>query len=163
VNPIDGERTTLKDFKDEEFQGSPPDNSHDWILHISREGQKAGMLKSYKFESWEIVMQEVEGIPDKVPFDILKPETDFSLSVQPPYQVKVKKETKATKKMMYLWTGEVTADGQGYRVLGTGPDGIFDIPANIATRYPAGIHVRVIGINGYGKVYQADRNFQLNR
>jgi len=64
---------------------------------------------------------------------------------------------------MYLWTGEVTADGQGYRVIGTGPEGIFNIPPNIASRFPAGIHVRVIGMNGYGKVYTADRNFQLNR
>lgn len=164
INPIDGESTVLKDFKAEEFQGSPPDNSHDWVLHISRESHKAGMAKSYKFESWEIVMQEVEGILDKVPFDIAKPEGDtFSLSVLPPYQIKVKKETKATKKMMYLWTGEVTADGQGYRVIGTGPDGIFNIPPNIATRFPAGIHVRVIGVNGYGKVYQVDKNYQLNR
>jgi hypothetical protein len=163
INPIDGERTELKDFKSEEFQGSPPDNSHDWVLQISRESHKAGMLKSYKFESWEIVMQDIEGIPDKVPFDIEQPTGDFSLSVLPPYKVKVKKETKATKKMMYLWTGEVTADGEGFRVIGTGPEGIFNIPASIAARYPAGIHVRVTGMNGYGKVYMADRNFQLNR
>ena len=52
---------------------------------------------------------------------------------------------------------------QGYRVIGTGPEGIFNIPPNIASRFPAGIHVRVIGMNGYGKVYTADRNFQLNR
>ena len=83
--------------------------------------------------------------------------------MQPPYKVKLKKETKASKKMMYLWTGEVTADGQGFRVIGTGPEGIFKIPPNIASRFPAGIHVRVIGMNGYGKVYAADRNFQLNR
>ena len=164
INPIDGERTELKDFKSEEFQGSPPDNSHDWVLHISRESHKAGMAKSYKFESWEIVMQEVEGIPDKVPFDIEQPSGDeFSLTVQPPYKVKVKKDTKANKKMMYLWTGEVTAEGQGFRVIGTGPEGIFSIPSDIASRFPAGIHVRVIGMNGYGKVYVADRNFQLNR
>jgi hypothetical protein len=164
VNPINGERTELKDFKSEEFQGSPPDNSHDWVLHISREGHKAGMLKSYKFESWEIVMQEVEVGPDKVPFDIEKPAEDtFSLNVQPPYRAKLKKETKASKKMMYLWTGEVSADGQGFRVIGTGPEGIFNIPSNIAMRFPAGFHLRVMGINGYGKVYQADRNYQLNR
>jgi len=163
VNPIDGERTELKDFKAEEFQGSPPDNSHDWVLIISRESHKAGMAKSYKFESWEIVMQDIEGIPDKVPFDIEQPKEDFSLTVQPPFRVKLKKETKANKKMMYLWTGEVTADGQGYRVIGTGPDGIFNIPKSIASRFPAGIHIRVIGMNGYGKVYTADRNFELNR
>jgi len=164
INPIDGERKELKDFKNEEFQGSPPDNTHDWVLHISREGHKAGMLKSYKFESWDIVMQEVEVSPDKLPFDVEKPAgEEFSISVQPPYRAKLKKETKASKKMMYLWTGEVNADGQGFRVIGTGPEGIFTIPPNIATRFPAGLHVRVMGINGYGKVYQADRNYQLTR
>ena len=122
------------------------------------------MAKSYKFESWEIVMQEVEVSPEKVPFDIEKPaENTFSLTVQPPYRAKLKKETKASKKMMYLWTGEVSADGQGFRVIGTVPEGIFNIPQNIATRFPAGFHLRVMGINGYGKVYQADRNYQLNR
>lgn len=163
INPIDGERTELKDVNTQEFQGSPPDNTHDWVLHISREGHKAGMLKSYKFESWEIVMQEVEGIPDKVPFDIEKPAEDFSLSVQPPFRARLKKETKASKKMMYLWTGEVTADGQGFRVIGTGPEGILNIPRNLASHFPAGIHLRLIGMNGYGKVYQADRNYELSR
>jgi hypothetical protein len=165
INPIDGERTELKDVNSAEFQGSPPDNSHDWVLHISREGHKAGMAKSYKFESWEIVMQEGEVSPDKLPFDIEKPATDetFSLTVQPPYRAKLKKETKASKKMMYLWTGEVSADGQGFRVIGTGPEGIFNIPPDIATRFPAGFHLRVMGINGYGKLYQADRNYELTR
>jgi hypothetical protein len=164
INPADGERQKMKDLKGDEFIGSPPDNAHDWVLHISREGHKGGMLKSYKFDSREIVMQDVEGIPDKVPFDIEKPDSEgFSITVQPPYKVKVKKETKATKKMMYLWTGEVTADGQGFRVIGTGPEGIFTIPQNIALHYPAGIHVRLLGMNGYGKVYQADRNYDLNR
>ena len=164
INPADGERHPLKDLKADEFQGSPPDNTHDWVLHISREGHKAGMLKSYKFESREIVMQDIEGIPEKVPFEIEKPDGEgFSIAVQPPYQVKLKKETKATKKMMYLWTGEVTADGEGFRVIGTGPAGIFTIPQNIARRFPAGIHVRLLGMNGYGKVYQADRNYDLNR
>lgn len=164
INPINGERHPLKDFKNAEFEGSPPDNTHDWVLHISRESHKAGMLKSYKFESWEIVMQEVEVAAGKVPFDVDKPSGDsFSLSVQPPYKATLKKETKASKKMMYLWTGEVTAEGQGFRVIGTGPEGIFNIPQNIASRFPAGFHLRVIGMNGYGKVYQADRNYQLDR
>jgi hypothetical protein len=163
INPIDGERTTVKDFKSDEFQGSPPDSSHDWVLEISREGHKAGM-KSYKFESWEIVMQELEGNPEKVPFDIDQPSADtLSLTVQAPFKAKLKKETKATKKMMYLWTGEVTADGQGFRVIGAGPDGIFSVPPSIAQRFPAGLHVRLLGLNGYGKLYVAEKNYQLNR
>ena len=109
-------------------------------------------------------MQEVEVSPDKVPFVVEKPADDaLSMTVQPPYRAKLKKETKASKKMMYLWTGEVTADGQGFRVIGAGPEGIFSMPSNIVSHFPAGLHVRVMGINGYGKVYQADRNYELTR
>ena len=39
--------------------------------------------------------------------------------------------------MMYLWTGEVVADGQGFRVLGTGKEGTLKMPAGIAKNFPA--------------------------
>ena len=41
----------LKEIKTEVFTGDPPDRTHDWVLQISREGHKAGMLKSYKFDT----------------------------------------------------------------------------------------------------------------
>ena len=67
VNPIDGQFTKGK-FKGDHFTGSPPDTSHDWVLHVVREGRVEGMNKSYKFESRDIVMQEVESNSPKVPF-----------------------------------------------------------------------------------------------
>ena len=60
VDPATGEATPLKDFKSERQSFDPPDTRHDWILHISREGRKEGMLKSWKFESRPFLMQEVE-------------------------------------------------------------------------------------------------------
>ena len=36
------------------------------------------------------------------------------------FSVKLTRETRATRAMMFLWTGEVVADGRGFRVLGTG-------------------------------------------
>jgi hypothetical protein len=61
INPIDGDEIKeKKGYHGEHFTGSPPDSSHDWVLHVSREGHKEGMLKSYKFESRRIDMQVVE-------------------------------------------------------------------------------------------------------
>jgi hypothetical protein len=75
----------------------------------------------------------------------------------------MKRETKALKHMMYEWTGEVTADNQSYRVIGTGANGTFRIPADIAKNYPAALHIRIFGMNGLGKVYALDRNYMLTK
>ena len=162
LNPVTGEVIEeKKNLKSEIYTGEPPDATHDWVLHISREGHKAGMLKSYKFESREVLMQEVETA--KVPFEIVEPHGDsISLKNPGPFAAKLTKETKAAKAMRFVWTAEVTADGQRYSVVGTGPQGKLQIPANIATRFPASLHLRVEGLNGVGKLYTVDRTYQLN-
>jgi hypothetical protein len=165
-NPATGQSVKLKEIKSEVFTGEPPDRTHDWVLQISREGHKASMLKSYKFDSREpgIVMQEVEGNPDKVPFDVVEPSGEsISLSSPARYSIKLKRETKALQHMMYEWTGEVTIDNRSYRVVGTGASGSFRIPANIARDYPAALHIRILGMNGLGKVYALDRNYTLTK
>ena len=166
INPANGQSVKLKEIKTEVFTGEPPDRTHDWVLQISREGHKAGMLKSYKFTSREqdTTLQEVEGNPDKVPFDVVEPAGDnISLSSAATYSVKLKRETKALQHMTYEWTGEVTADNRSYRVIGTGANGTFRIPANIAREYPAALHVKITGMNGLGKVYVLDRNYTLTK
>jgi hypothetical protein len=147
-----------KDFKGELFLGEPPDNSSDWVLHLSRDGRKEGMAKSWKFESRPLFQQEIERAPAKVPFEIEAPAGDV-LPVGKPvrFAVKLTKETKASKAMRYLWTVEATNDRQGYRVLGTSQSGEFTIPRNIARTYPAVMNVRVYGLNGNGKLYAIDR------
>ena len=162
VNPIDGQFTKGK-FKGDHFTGSPPDTSHDWILHVVREGRVEGMNKSYKFESRDIVMQDVESNSPKVPFTIEQPAADFNVRVSPPFAAKLTKETRATRTMMWLWTGEVSADGQGYRVLATGQKGVMRPLAGIAKNFPALMHLRLYGMNANGKVYAVDRAFGLNQ
>ena len=163
-NPLNGKFTKIKEVKGTTFTADPPDHSHDWILRISREGTKAGMLKSYKFDSQEIVMQTIEGNPDKVPFEVIEPAADtLSLAAPIQFAVKLKRNEKTFQQMMYEWTGEVTIDNRGYRVIGTGPSGTFTIPANIAIHYPAALHVRVSALNAFGKAYVLDRNYTLNK
>jgi hypothetical protein len=167
INPASGDRVKAKkENKGEAYIVTPPENSHDWVLHISREGTKASMLKSVKFDSREQVLQlqEIEGNPEKVPFEIVEPSTDtLSLSQPIHFQVRLKRHTKALDEMMFEWTGEVSVDERSYRVIGTGFEGTFTIPANIAANYPAALHVRLSAMNGLGKVYVLDRNYTLNK
>jgi hypothetical protein len=164
INPATGDAVSAKGLKQEVFEGSPPDGSHDWLLHISREGSKKSMAKSYRFESRDVLMQEIESDPAKVPFDVAQPASDTLSFLAPgPFSVKIKKDTRATRLARFVWTGEVTADGQSFRILGTGPSGVLTIPSNIAERFPALLHLRLIAMNGYGKVFVVDRHIQLTK
>jgi len=160
VNPATGEATKGK-FKGDHFTGQPPDRSHDWILHVVREGRLEGMNKSYKFASREIVLQEVESNSPKVPFTVEQPSEDIHVRVPPPFAAKITRETRATRSMMWLWTGEVSADAQGTRVLATGAKGVMRPLSGLAKNYPATMHLRVYGMNANGKVYAIDRAFSL--
>lgn len=164
LNPVNGEVISAKNFKGEVFTGNPPDTKHDWVLHLSREGRKNSLQNSYKFESREVLFQEPESKPEKLPFEIAQPATN-TISLRSPGQfaVKLTKETRATRRMQYVWTGEVSADGESYRVLGTGPQGSLQIPSNIARRFPALLHIRVTAMNANGKIYIADRNYDLTQ
>ena len=161
VDPATGESTKGK-YKGEHFTGQPPAGAHDWILHVVREGHVEGMNKSYKFASRDIVMQEVESNSPKVPFNIEQPADDLHLRVAPPFAAKITRETRATRSMMWLWTGDVSADGQGYRVIGTGPKGILQNLGQLAKNYPANMHLRLYGMNANGKVYALDRALNIN-
>jgi uncharacterized protein DUF5060/uncharacterized protein DUF4038 len=165
INPIDGDEIKeKKGYHGQHFTASPPDSSHDWVLHISREGHKAGMLKSYKFESRRIDMQVVEQEIQKVPFEIAQPtDTDISQTKLPWFEAKFKKETRATRNVMWLWTAEATVDGEGYRVLGTGQKGTVSFPPHIAIDYPAVMDLRLYGMNANGKVYSVDKTYQLEK
>jgi hypothetical protein len=165
INPLNGEFVhEKKDFKGEKFSGEPPDNTHDWILHLSRDGKKEGMAKSYKFEARHVILQEVEQTPAKAPFEIEQPAgDDVSASKPGPFAAKIKRETRATRSMMWLWTGEVAADGQGYRVLGTGAKGTLAIPKGLALNYPAVLSLRLTAMNGVGKVYSVDKILRLTQ
>ena len=162
VNPADGESTKAKKFSGEHFTGEPPDRSHDWILHVVREGTVAGMNRSFKFESRTIVLQEIEANTPKVPFAIEAPKGTLSVSKPTPFAAKMTRESRATRSMMWLWMGEVAADQQGYRVLATSQKGNMQAPRDIAKNYPATMHLRLYGMNANGKVYELDSGLQIN-
>src|SRR5574341_827013 len=112
------------------------------------------MLRSYKFDSRAIEMQEVEQNPQKLPFEIAEPAGDtLKLAAPPMYAVKITRDTRATRSMMFLWTGDVTGGGEGYRVIGTGAEGTMRFPRALARAAPGNLTVRLYGMNANGKVY----------
>jgi hypothetical protein len=166
VNPIDGTATPLKKkFSGEHFTGEPPDRSHDWVLHVVREGQLQSMARSVKFSSREhdIVLQEVEANTAKVPFAIEQPNGNLPADKPVPYAAKLTRESRATRSMMWLWMGEVAASRQGRRVLATGQKGTFTLPPALVRELPADMHLRLYGMNANGKIYELDTAFGIAR
>ncbi len=162
MNPATGEQIKLKDYKGEHFTGEPPDKLHDWVLRVSREGRKEGMLKSYKFDSRPVPVQEVEQNPLKIPFEITAPSgTELSLSKPAPFAVKIKRDTRATRSLLVEWTAEVPLDGEGYRVVGTGREGTLTLPRSLANQYPATLSLRLMLLNANGKAYALDKVYRL--
>ncbi len=163
-NPLTGEylEQKKKKYSGEHYTGAAPDTSHQWILLVAREGRKESMLKSYKFESRIVPVQEIETLPAKVPFVIETPAGD-AIANDARFSIKVTKGTRATRTMMYVWSGEAPADGLGFRILGTGAQGSLQIPKDIAIRYPAVVSVRVSALNANGKAYAVDKVYTLNQ
>ncbi|MDP8990110.1 MAG: DUF5060 domain-containing protein [Acidobacteriota bacterium] len=162
MNPATGELIKQKDYKGAHFTGEPPDKLHDWVLRVSREGHKDGMLKSYKFDSRPVPVQEVEQNPLKVPFEITAPAgTELSLAKAAEFAVKIKRDTRATRSLLVEWTAEVPLDGEGYRVAGSGREGMLTLPRSLANHYPATVSLRLMLLNANGKAYALDKVYRL--
>jgi hypothetical protein len=163
-NPSTGESLEQKKYSGEHFTGEAPDASHPWVLDIAREGHKESMLKSYKFESQPVPVQQIETDVKKIPFEIVAPPGNTLQAGQPAqFAVKLTRESRATRAMTYLWTAEAVADGLGFRVLGTGSPGAFAIPASVAVNFPAVLSIHLTALNAFGKAYAMDRVYQLNK
>jgi uncharacterized protein DUF5060 len=163
INPETGERVKAKNYKGKHFTGEPPDKSHDWVLRVSREGTKEGMLRSYKFDSREVPirLQQVEMDPGKMPFEVSAPDGDISMALPPPYSLKITHPTRATRDLLVEWTAEVVLDGEGFRVVGTGSKGMMRIPASIVHKLPGTLSLRVSILNANGKAYAIDKVYRL--
>jgi hypothetical protein len=164
INPVTGEEIPLKDYKGETFSRQTPDSAHDWILQVPREGHKESMLRSYRFESVDPPVQEIETDTARIPFQIVDPKGDeLSLRPPPPYGTKLLRNNRSTRSMQYLWWGEVVAGGEGMRLLGIGASGTLQIPQELQTRSDAPLNLRVQALNANGKAFEIDRVYRLTQ
>jgi hypothetical protein len=161
INPATGEETPLKDYRGEVFSRETPDNTHDWVLQVPREGHKESMAKSYYFESQDPPVQEPESDAAKIPIEIVDPPGDqISVRAPAPFRAKVTRANRATRYIQYVWWGEVVAGGEGARVIGFGSTGTLLIPAALAL--PGSVlSLRLEAINANGKAYELDRVYTL--
>jgi hypothetical protein len=163
LDPADGSIAAHRKWSGQHFTGEPPDRSHDWVLRVVREATIEGMNRSYKFESRDVPVQEIVIDPEKVPYEIEQPAGALTAGRAAHFSVKLKRTSRATRAMLWMWTAEVTADHQGYRVLGTAPQGDFTLPASLAVSYPATALLRLYAINGYGTVYMVAKGYDFNQ
>lgn len=164
INPITGEELPLKDYKGETFSRQTPDNAHDWILQVPRDGHKESMLKSYRFESVEPPVQEIETDPAKIPFQLVDPAGDDISATAPPIsKVKLTKNNRSTRFMQYIWWGEVVAGGEGMRLIGVGSSGTLQIPKELGLRPDAPFNLRLQAINANGKAFEITKVFRVVR
>lgn len=166
VNPSTGEaRKEKKDWKGELYTASPPSPSGDWVLHLSRDGRKEGMLRSYKFESWPVPVQEPERSPQKAPFELSKPAMGETLTagVPAPYEITLKRQTGGTRRMTYVLTGEIVQDGEGARYLASGRTGTFTVDPALMKSGSGALAVRLAALNAAGKLYLLDYVFPVKK
>ncbi|MEI9815217.1 MAG: hypothetical protein WDO18_22350 [Acidobacteriota bacterium] len=108
-----------KDFKGKMFAGAPPDTTHDWILHVWREGHVEGLGKKYKFESRPVHMQSPETDSKAIPFEVESPVGEVSAKGPVKFSLKVTRATRATQNLLVVWTAELTTGAEGGRVVST--------------------------------------------
>ncbi len=164
INPETGERTKAKSYRGERFSGEPPDKSHPWLLYIYREGEIQSR-KSYYFDSREhpTQLQQVEVNPEKTPYAVAAPpEGEVAASGPPKFSLGITRPGRGTRTLLVEWTGEITASGEGYRVIGSGREGTFRIPDALWRSSPASMLVHVFVLNANGKVYEIDKVYQLH-
>lgn len=160
LNPATGERIPAKGYKGKRFTGEPPDRQHDWVLRISREGTKQSMLKSYKFDSRDVPVQEIEIDPARIPFEVERPSGDISVRLPPLYALKITRPTRATRRLLVLWTAD-SASAEGSRIVGTGLEGTMRLPEALTSRLPGVLSLRVMILNANGKAYELNRAYRL--
>jgi hypothetical protein len=170
INPANGE-SVRKKFSGMHFTMEPPDLSHDWILRVVRLSHLESMNKSWKFESRvdkddnfiPIALQDIEANTAKVPFTIEQPTGDLSMSKPVTFSAKITHDTRATRFMMWEWTGDASAGAQGYRVLASSANATVQLPKDLTATYPATMHLRLYGMNANGKVYEVDTGCGLKK
>ena len=73
-NPIDGSWLDQKDkFNGERFRSNTPDDAHDWVLYVRREGTKENFNKSFYLESRLAKLKKIETAQADMPYQIQMP------------------------------------------------------------------------------------------
>ncbi len=164
-SPVDGSwYDQKKRFKGERFRSPSPDDTQDWVLYVRREGKKQSFNQKYYLEARGVKPKEVETGRSEVPFKIQFPDVDaLTAGDDPEFNATLTKSSTAAKRMSWVWTAEVAGSGYSVRVIGTEQFGRFRIPENLTDVYPATLSIRLLGLDGAGRLFEAFRAYRLER
>lgn len=164
-NPLDGSwLDQKKKFKGERFRSPSPDNAHDWVLYVRREGKKQSFNEKFYLEARGVKPKDIETAPSEVPFEIQFPDAQaLAAGEEHDFNATLTKSTAAAKRMLWLWTAEVAGSGYTARVIGTEQFGRFLLPEKLTDVYPATLSIRLLGLDGAGRLYEAFRAYRLER
>ncbi len=151
-----------KKFKGDRFRTQTPDKERDWVLYVRREGKKQAINKSYFLESRLPKMKETEVVPANLPFAIQLPAEDtLAAGRSHEFNATLTKNTIAAQRMLWLWTAEIPSTPYSKRVLGTGQSGKFNVPALDQSGRAATLAVRLVGVDGAGRLFEAFKSYAL--
>ncbi len=144
INPATGEEIPLKDYRGDIFSQQTPENTHDWVLDVAREGHKESMLRSLRFESMTLRCKKLKPTLQRYPLNSLTRRERIPFQVPVPFRIKITRPNRATRTMQYVWWGEVVAGGEGARLLGVGSFGNFTIPPDLLKQPGSSLNVRLL-------------------
>ena len=134
------------------------------MLYVRREGRKQAMNNSFLLAWRKIRPKKIESTIADVPYEIQLPDDDELVAGKEfQFNATSKKTGRTARKTQWLWLAEVAGSGVGPRVLGTTQYGAFSIPPDLTRRYPATLGIRLVGVDGLGRVYEAFKPFRLVR
>lgn len=164
-NPIDGSwLDQKKKFKGERFRSPSPDNAHDWVLYVRREGKKQSFNEKFFLEARRVKPKDIETAPSEVPFEIQFPDAQaLTAGESHEFNATLTKSTATAQRMLWLWTAEVAGSGYTARVIGAEQFGRFRLPEKLTDVYPATLSIRLLGLDGAGRLYEAFKAYRLER
>ena len=164
-SPVDGAwLDQKKKFKGERFRSPSPDEQQDWVLYVRKEGKKQSWNEKYFLEARRVTPKEVETSSSEVPFEIQFPDSEaLTAGEAAQFNATLTKSSAAAKQMLWMWTAEVAGSGYTARVVGTEQFGAFEIPEKLTDVYPATLSIRLLGLDGAGRLFEAFRAYRLER
>jgi len=164
-SPIDGAWLDQeKKYKGERFRSPPPDETQDWVLYVRKENKKIAWNEKFFLEARGVKPKEIETAPSEVPFEIQFPD-EQALTAGETYEFNatLTKSSATAKRMKWVWWAEVAGSGRSARVLGAEQFGQFTIPDSLTNSYPGTLSIRLLGIDGAGRLFEAFRAYRIER
>ena len=164
-SPVDGAwLDQKKKYKGDRFRSPPPDDAQDWVLYVRKEEKKLSWNEKFFLEARGVKPKEIETATSEVPFEIQFPDEQALTAGQTyDFNATLTKATRSAKKMTWVWWAEVSGSGRSARVIGTDQFGRFEVPTTLTDVYPGTLSIRLLGIDGAGRLFEAFRAYRIER